>query len=108
VLLNPAVRPARDLAARVGTHTMYHDPSSRFEFLPEYVDELQALQVEQITDPQRYLLIAATGDELLDWREMVAAYPGANHLIIEGGDHGLTDFAERVDDVLAFAGIVLR
>jgi uncharacterized protein len=108
VLLNPAVRPARDLVGRVGTQTLYHDPSSQFEFLPEYIAELQALQVDSITQPQRYLLVAATGDELLDWREMLAAYPGAHHRIIDGGDHGLTDFAAWIGEVLAFAGIAAR
>ena len=49
--------------------------------------------------------MAATGDELLDWREMSAHYPGARHWIIPGSDHGLSDFAHYMDEVLAFAGI---
>jgi uncharacterized protein len=104
VLLNPAIRPADDLAAYVGTQTMYHDPSQRFEVLPSHLDELRALQVDSITRPERYLLVAATGDELLDWRDMVAAYPGARHRVIAGSDHGLSDFAEHLDAVLEFAG----
>jgi predicted esterase YcpF (UPF0227 family) len=46
------------------------------------------------------------GDELLDWREMVARYPGVRQLVIPGSDHGLSDFAEYIDQVLAFAGVV--
>jgi uncharacterized protein len=106
VLLNPAIRPADDLRSYVGTQTMYHDPTQRFEVLPEYLDELRMLRVETITRPQRYLLVAATGDELLDWREMVAAYPGARHRVIQGSDHGLSDFADHVDAVLEFAATV--
>jgi uncharacterized protein len=105
VLLNPATRPAAGLAKYLGPQTMFHDPSQSFELLPSHLDELRDLEVSAITRPERYLLIAATGDELLDWRDMVAFYPGASHRVIEGSDHGLSDFAGHVDEVLAFAGI---
>jgi predicted esterase YcpF (UPF0227 family) len=105
VLLNPATRPAAGLARYLGPQTMFHDPSQTFELRPEHLDELRAIEVAAITRPQRYFLIAATGDELLDWREMVASYPGARRTVIAGSDHGLSDFAAHVDAVLAFAGI---
>jgi predicted esterase YcpF (UPF0227 family) len=106
VLLNPSTRPAASLAQYLGGQTMYHDPSQTFELLPQHLDELAAIQVDAITLAQRYLLLAATGDELLDWREMVAFYPGARQIVIEGSDHGLSDFATWLDEVLAFAGIL--
>lgn len=104
VLLNPAVRAARDLAPHVGMMQAYHSDAP-FEFKREYVDELQLLQVERISDPARYLLVAATGDEVLDWREMVGHYPGARHCVIAGSDHGISDFADYIDQVLAFCGV---
>jgi len=104
VLLNPAVKPPRDLQSYVGVTTHYHSDEP-FEFKAGYVDELRALAVDQITRPERYYLIAATGDEVLDWREMVAHYPGARHTIIEGGDHGISGFADYLDGVLAFCGV---
>ncbi|MCZ8341321.1 MAG: esterase, partial [Burkholderiaceae bacterium] len=105
-LLPPAPRPAAGLARYLGPQTMCHDPSPAFELRPRHLDELRAIEVPAITRPQRYFLVAATGDELLDWREMVAAYPGARHRVIEGSDHGLSDFAAYLDEVLAFAGLV--
>ena len=51
-----------------------------FEFRREYIDELAALRIEKITRPERYFLIAATGDEVLDYRDMVAHYAGAKRL----------------------------
>lgn len=105
VLLNPATRPAAGLAKYLGPQTMFHDPSRSFELRPEHLDEFRALEVAAITRPERYLLVAATGDELLDWREMVAAYPGATHRVVQGSDHGLSDFADHLDAVLAFAGV---
>ena len=101
VLLNPAVRPARGLSAHVGPQTAWHS-EDQFEFLPAYIDELTELEVARITRPERYFLVAATGDDVLDWRDMVAHYPGARQRVIEGSDHGLSDFAQHIDEVLAF------
>ena len=103
VLLNPAVRPARDLARHIGEQTNWHDPSERFYFRPEYVDELRALEVGTLTRPERALAIIAKGDEVLDWREMSARYPGSRVKLLDGGDHALSDFAEsHLDEVMAF------
>jgi uncharacterized protein len=107
VLLNPAVKPPRDLAQYVGVITDYHSGAT-FEFKHEYIDELKALAVAQITYPERYFLLAATGDEVLDWREMVEHYPRARHWVINGSDHGLSDFSEYLEDVLAFCGIPME
>ena len=101
VALNPAVRAARELAPHVGMMTAY-DSDEPFDFRPEYIDELRALQVETITNPARYFLIAAKGDELLDWREMVDFYPGAKQLVLEGSDHGIADYADHLPQVLDF------
>lgn len=101
VLINPAVWPARDLAKYIGEQTAWHS-DERFWFRADYIDELQALTVAQITRPQRYLLLAATGDEVLDWREMTARYPDAHHHVITGSDHGLSDFDDYLDEVVRF------
>jgi predicted esterase YcpF (UPF0227 family) len=103
-LLNPAVKPPRDLEKYVGVTTAYHS-DERFEFKHDYIAELESLAVEHITQPDRYFLLAATGDEVLDWREMVAHYPGAHQQIIKGGDHGISEFAQYMDEVLAFCGV---
>ncbi|WP_260070834.1 YqiA/YcfP family alpha/beta fold hydrolase [Pseudoduganella flava] len=104
VLLNPAVTPLVDLEKYVGMTTMYHS-GEPFEFKRDYIDELQDLAVPAISRPDRYFLVAATGDEVLDWRDMVAHYPGARHRVINGSDHGISEFAQYVDEVLAFCGV---
>jgi predicted esterase YcpF (UPF0227 family) len=88
----------------VGVSTQYHSDEP-FEFKREYVDELRALAVPAISDPARYYLLAATGDEVLDWREMVAHYPGARQTVIQGSDHGMAEFVDHLDAVLAFCGV---
>ncbi|WP_342052661.1 MULTISPECIES: YqiA/YcfP family alpha/beta fold hydrolase [unclassified Cupriavidus] len=103
VLLNPAIHPWTDLEKYLGDQPLWHGGGSvRVE--PHHLQELLDLRVDAITDPARYYLLAATGDEVLDYREMVAAYPGAQVRIIEGSDHGISEFADYVDDVLAFCG----
>lgn len=101
VLLNPAVEAPRDLATQVGQHHLYHSDAP-FEFRAEYVDELSAARVPSITHPERYFLIAATGDEVLDWREMRDRYGGCRQRIIAGSDHGISDFAQWLPEVLDF------
>ena len=107
VLLNPAVQPARDLARHIGEQTSWHDPEDRFFFQPAFIDELQALDTSQLPPAAPELLIAAQGDELLDWREMVARYPGAQQRVLQGGDHALSSFPEHLDEVLRFCNLAI-
>lgn len=102
VLLNPAVHPARDLAAHLGDQTVWHDPGQHFVFEAAYVDELLALEVASITQPNRYLAVIAKGDEVLDWQEMLAHYACATTKLLPAGDHALSDYDQHIDEVLDF------
>lgn len=107
VLLNPAVDPARDLARYIGEQQAWHDPQERFFFQSAYIDELRALEVGPLPDPARVLAVIAEGDEVLDWREMQARYPGSPVRLVPrgapGSDHALSDFeTAHLDAVLAF------
>jgi predicted esterase YcpF (UPF0227 family) len=104
VLLNPAIVPRQDLDKHVGVSTQFHSDEP-FEFKREYIDELRALDVAHITRPERYFLIAATGDEVLDYRDMVAHYAGARQHVIQGSDHAISEFPQYLDAVLAFCGV---
>ena len=105
VLLNPVIRAARDLQSYVGEQQLYHSEGS-FHFRREYLYELNEQEVAMISFAQRYFLIAAKGDELLDWQEMVRHYGGAQALVLDGSDHGLTDFNLYGDQVLKFANLL--
>ncbi|MBB5367916.1 MULTISPECIES: YqiA/YcfP family alpha/beta fold hydrolase [unclassified Janthinobacterium] len=104
VLLNPAIVPLIDLEQHVGVTTEFHSDKP-FEFKREYIEELRGFAVPVITQPQRYFLIAATGDEVLDYRDMLAHYQGAQQTVIAGSDHGISEFADYLAPVLAFCGI---
>ncbi len=105
VLLNPAVAPPRDLEKYVGVTTAYHSDDA-FEFKTEYIEQLRAYAIADTTRPERYFLLAATGDEVLDWREMTAHYPAAMQLVIQGSDHGMADFVDYLDQIMAFCDAV--
>ena len=102
VMLNPAVNPARDLAHYIGEQTQWHAPDEHFYFAPEFVDELHTLDVRDQQPAAPQMAIIAKGDEVLDWREMVARYPQAHILLLEGGDHGLSNFSSHLPSITQF------
>jgi predicted esterase YcpF (UPF0227 family) len=102
VLLNPAIDPARDLAAYIGEQTAFHDPQQAFFFQPAYIEELRTLTLRAITSAQRYFVIIAKGDEVLDWREMHARYAACPGRLLEGGDHALSDFDPHLGAIVRF------
>lgn len=106
VLLNPAVDPARDLAKYIGEQTAWHNPDERFYFRPEYVDELRELAGGPLPHPERVMAVIAKGDEVLDWREMVARYPGVHLKLLEGSDHAISDFDDQINEVFAHLQLV--
>jgi len=101
-VLNPAVDPARDLHAHIGRQTYWHDASLSFEVRPEYMGDLLAMTPGPLADPARYFALIAKGDEVLDWREMAARYAGAEVLLLEGNDHGLSDFEDHLPRLTRF------
>ena len=105
VLINPAVEPARDLARYIGQQSQWHRPEEHFYFQPAYVEELRTLHCGPLTQPERYLSFIAKGDEVLDWREMHARYAASPMVLLEGGDHALSDFDTHLPRILAFLGL---
>lgn len=105
VLINPAVDPARDLARHIGEQSSWHDPAERFFFEPYFVDELRALEVGALLHPERLLAVIATGDEVLDWREMHSRYATCHLRIVQGSDHALSDFEQHLPAILTHLGL---
>ena len=103
VLINPAVAPYIGLEAYLGPQRNLHT-GAPYELTRAHLDGWRALQVARI-DPERYLLLLETGDEVLDWREAARKYGGARMSLRDGGDHSLQGFAEHLPRILAFAGI---
>jgi predicted esterase YcpF (UPF0227 family) len=103
VLVNPACRPERDLAKYLGPQQNLYS-GERYELTAEHLRDLEALVVPRIR-PERYLLLVETGDEVLDYREAVERYRGAEQVVVEGGDHTLASFPDHLERIFRFAGL---
>jgi predicted esterase YcpF (UPF0227 family) len=103
VLINPAIAPHIGLEAYLGAQKNLHT-GEPYELTRSHLAGWQKLLVERI-DPERYLLLLETGDEVLDWREAARKYEGARMAVRDGGDHSLQSFPEHLDRILAFAEI---
>jgi len=103
-LVNPAVVAPLSLEAWIGPQTNLYT-GERFDFTARHIEELRALDIAAITRPERYWLLAETGDEVLDYRDAVAKYAGARQTVLAGGDHGFSRWNDYLDALLAFAGL---
>jgi len=101
VLVNPAVHAHTLLRGALGPQTNWHS-GEKWELTEAHLAELAALDADAITLPKRYLLLAQTGDEVLDYREAVAYYAGATQIIEAGGDHGFSGFERHFQTILDF------
>jgi predicted esterase YcpF (UPF0227 family) len=102
VLINPAITPHIGLQAYLGTQKNLHT-GEPYELTRAHLEGWRKLLVERI-DPERYLLLLETGDEVLDWREAARKYEGARMVIRQGGDHSLQCFAQMIPRILRFSG----
>jgi len=101
VLINPAIDPHVGLRAYLGAQKNLHTGES-YQLTEAHLREWEKLYVPRIT-PQRYLLIVETGDEVLDYRQAVARYAGAEQVVISGGDHSLKTFPQHLSRILEFS-----
>lgn len=102
-LINPAVLAPLALTGYLGVQTHLHSGES-FELTRTHLDQLQAMDVAQPT-PSRYLLLLEEGDEVLDYRVAVQRYAGCQQIVLPGGDHSFTRFAEYLPQILGFGAL---
>ena len=102
VLVNPAITPHEGLRAYLGKQKNLYT-EEEYEFTEEHLVQLEEVHVTQPVRMDRYLLIHTTGDELLDWRIAVKRYEGCRQIVVEGSDHGFSEFGDYIDCVLEFA-----
>ena len=101
VLVNPAVHAHKLMRDSLGTQTNWHT-GEKWVLTESHLAELAALDITAITQPERYLLLAQTGDAVLDYRDAVAYYAGATQIIEDGGDHGFAGFERHYPTILDF------
>ncbi len=101
VLVNPAVRPFELLCDYLGEQV---NPYTHQHYVLEskHIDELKALDVESVTNPQRLWLLVQEQDEVLDYRQAVSKFAGVKQTIEAGGDHSFVDFERYAGPIIDF------
>lgn len=105
VLINPAVRPHELLKKYLGENVNYYT-SEHWILNETHIQQFRDLEVERITQPERYLVMLQTGDETLDYQQAVEKYADCNLVIEEGGDHAFIDFEKHIGKLLKFCEII--
>ena len=103
VLINPAVRISELLAGEEGKTQKNFHTNEEYLFTADHVREFREMEVERVADPSRYLLMAQTGDELLDYRQAEKFYAGCSAIIERGGDHMFAGYARHLAAIVDFA-----
>ncbi|HEX8979697.1 MAG TPA: YqiA/YcfP family alpha/beta fold hydrolase [Parasulfuritortus sp.] len=102
VYVNPCVGCHTKLVAEVGKRHKNWHTGEEYAFTERHAAELAALKVDKLSRPEHHLLLAETGDEVLDYREAVAFFAGARQIVLEGGDHGFSQFTRYIPTILEF------
>lgn len=101
VLVNPALPPHLDRVPLIGEHRNFHS-GAPFRFTKADDRALRLLAPTNL-NPRRYLLLLEEGDEVLDPRVAKQELAAAEQVVLAGGDHSFTRFAELMPAILAFA-----
>lgn len=107
VLINPAVRPHLLLAKYLGENVNYYT-SDRWMLDESHIDQLREMDVEAITQPERYLVMLQKGDESLDYRQALEKYRDCQIVLEEGGDHSFVGFENHIEHILRFCGVSIE
>ena len=101
VLINPSIQPYITLRPFIGTNH-YWCSGKAFEFTKEDLTALFEYAIGTPNDPQKYLLLLQTGDELLDYKRAEEKYAGAKIIVQEGGNHRFENLKEYLTEIRAF------
>lgn len=92
VVINPAVRPYEHWRDYIGEHENYY--SGQIHQVTEvHVQELEEMDREELLHPHNFMLLAQTGDEVLDYRKAEALYAAGTCIVQEGGNHSFENYA---------------
>lgn len=101
VLLNPVTNVPDHPEKYIGL--LNNQTGKQEAFKAAYIDELADLVLPRITHPERYLLLASTADEVLNYQDMVSRFQGVKQILIENDTHRMMQFEHYIDVILDFA-----
>ncbi|SON48189.1 esterase YqiA [Vibrio tapetis] len=100
-LVNPAVRPYELLVDYLGEQV---NPYTDEKYLLEtvHMQELKALDVTHLTQPDDFWLLQQEGDEVLDYRQAVDKYQLSRKTVEPEGDHSFVGFERYPEQIIQF------
>jgi uncharacterized protein len=100
-LINPAVRPYELFDDYLGWQ---HNPYTQEHYRITQADKqaLQEYDTRAIANPDRFLVLLQTGDEVLDYRQALSKYQACQLLIQSGGDHGFVGYEQQLPSICRF------
>ncbi len=104
VLINPAVKPYELFKDFMGYNRNIYT-GEEYMLTMDHMTQLKKYEVEEISKPDRYLLMLQTGDEVLDYNLALKKYAAVPSIVEEGGGHEFSEFDRHLETVLAFCGI---
>lgn len=105
VLINPSIKPYETLAAYLGKNKFYFDEGC-WEFDESHILQLKDMDVDGITNAERYMVLLQTGDETLDYRQAESRFESSHCIIEQGGDHSYVGLERHIPEIMKFCKIL--
>lgn len=101
ILINPVISLDGLLVDYYGKHQNPYT-GEIVEISDSFVRELKKYIVTEVHNPERFLLLLQTDDDVLDYRQALNKFPYSPKIIRTGGGHIFSDFESVIPDTLSF------
>ncbi|GLS90842.1 esterase YqiA [Psychromonas marina] len=101
ILVNPAVTPYLLLQTYAGEQVHPHT-DQHYQIDNHFMQQLIALDVDNISEPHNSWVLLQQGDEVLDHQQALQKYQGCKITCEEGGDHSFIGFERYIPDIIRF------
>lgn len=103
VLINPLVDPnLLNSKEYIGVELKNYHTDEVYKLKELHSEQLLAVNIEKITQPENYWVMLQMGDETLDYRLAVRKYAGCKQSLEEGGDHSFQNFDNWIPAIIEF------
>ena len=102
VLINPVVRPYDLFDDYLGPNQHFYD-GHVYLLEMKHIEQLKALEVNVLSQPEQLLLMLQTGDGTLDYRLAADKYRGCPSWLEVGGNHSFEGFIDHLAMIFDFA-----
>ncbi|ABM26215.1 MULTISPECIES: YqiA/YcfP family alpha/beta fold hydrolase [Shewanella] len=101
VLVNPAVKPFELFDEFMGPQFNPYT-GENYQVLPEHKMEVAEFNTPVIRNPDRFLVLLQSGDEVLDYREALSKYHHCQLRIEAAGDHSFVGYEHYLQTISQF------